>query len=254
MEKIKNLNPYQKGVLIVMTAMALVFAVIYSMTISKVGFEYKDAVFVPCQENGSTVYSGKIQGQKAYFSVSEDKTVVFHYGDKIYGPYTAKEDDTAIPEKEKQSEDMIGVELRQGDDILFRGGVSEHGGSYWLYNEDGSLDNFGFSYITGDGIERDENGNVMDPVKPSASAILELMNGPELTHKGDWSVWFGAVFLCLLNGFSVLFADELFRWNLAFQIRNADHAEPSDWEIAGRYVGWTVITIAALIIFLTGLQ
>ncbi|MBS6517595.1 MAG: hypothetical protein KH353_05275 [Clostridium sp.] len=169
MEKIKRLNWYQKGVLIVMIAMALVFAVVYSMTISKVGFEYKNAIFVPSQENGI-------------------------------------------------------------------------------------LDNFEFSYTVGDGIERDENGNAIDPVKPSASAILELMNGPALTHKGDWSAWFGAVFLCLLNAFSVLFADELFRWNLTFQIRNADQAEPSDWEIAGRYIAWTVITIAALVIFLIGLQ
>ena len=58
------------------------------------------------------------------------------------------------------------------------------------------------------------------------------MNDPELTHKGDWSVWFGAVFICILNIFYILFADKLFRWNLAFQIRNASYAEPSDWEIA----------------------
>ena len=83
MKKIKRLNWYQKSVLVVMIAMALVFAVIYSMTISKVGFEYKDAIFVPSQENGSTVYSGRLRGQKAYFSVSQDKTVVFHYGNKI---------------------------------------------------------------------------------------------------------------------------------------------------------------------------
>ena len=254
MEKIKRLNWYQKSVLVVMIAMALVFAVIYSMTISKVGFEYKDAIFVPSKENGSIVYSGRLQGKKAYFSVSEDKTVLFRHGDKIYGPYTAKEDNTAIPEEEKPSEDMVGVELRQGDDILFRGGVLKHGDFYWLYNEDGNLDSFGFSYTTGDGVERNENGNVIDPVKPSASAILELMNEPVLTHKGDWSAWFGAVFLCLLNAFSVLFADELFRWNLSFQIRNAEHAEPSDWDIAGRYTAWTLITIAAFVIFLMGLQ
>ena len=66
--------------------------------------------------------------------------------------------------------------------------------------------------------------------------------------------WFGAVFICILNALSIFFADELFRWNLAFQIRNVDHAEPSDWEIAGRYIGWTVMTIMALVIFITGLQ
>ena len=254
MEKIKSLNCYQKGVLIFMITMALVFAVVYPMTISQVGFEYKDTILVPSQENVSTLYSGKIQGQQAHFIVSEDKTVVFQHGDKTYGPYTAKEDPTAIPKDEEMAEYMTGVELRQGEDILFRGGVLETGDSYWMYNEDGSLDNFGFSYITGDRIERDENGNVIDPLEPSASTILELMNDPELTHKGEWSALFGAAFICVLNALSILFADELFRWNLAFKIRNVDHAEPSDLEIAGRYMGWTVLTIMALVLFITGLQ
>lgn len=84
MEKIKSLNRYQKGVLIFMIAMALVFALIYPMTISQVGFEYKNTILVPSQEDGSTVYSGKIQGKQAHFTVSKDKTVVFQYGDKTY--------------------------------------------------------------------------------------------------------------------------------------------------------------------------
>ena len=147
-----------------------------------------------------------------------------------------------------------GVELRQGEEILFRGGVLETGDSYWLYNEDGTLENFGISYVTGDGIVRDENGNVIDPMEPSASTILDLMAGPELTHKGEGFVWFGAVFICVLNAISILFADELFRWNLAFRIRNVDDSEPSDWVIAGRYITWTVLPIAALVLFVIGLQ
>lgn len=254
MKKIKNLNRYQKNVLIFMIVMALVFTVVYPMTISQVGFEYKDTILIPSQENGSTVYSGKIQGQQACFTVSEDKTVVFQHGNKTYGPYTAKEDPTAIPKDQEMAEYMTGVELRQGEDILFRGGVLETGDSYWLYNEDETLDNFGFSYVTSDGIERDENGNEIDPLEPSASTILELMNDPELSHKGEWFAWFGALFICVLNAISILFADELFRWNLTFQIRNADHAEPSDLEIAGRYIDWTVVLIMALVIFVMGLQ
>ena len=63
-----------------------------------------------------------------------------------------------------------------------------------------------------------------------------------------------AMFLCILNAISILFADELFRWNLSFQIHNADNAEPSDWEIVGRYIGWTVLPMIALMLFITGLQ
>lgn len=254
MGRIKELNRYQKGVLLLMIAMALVFAVLYPMTISRVGFEYKDSILVPSEESGSTVYSGKLMGEQASFTVSADKTVVFQHGDRTYGPYTVKEDSTAIPKDREMAEHMTGVELRKGKVIMFRGGVLKTGDSWWLYNEDGTLYNFGFFYVTSDGIERDENGNIIDPVEPSASTIFELMNGPELTHKGEGFAWFGAVFICIINALTIFFADELFRWNLTFQIRNVDHAEPSDWEIAGRYIGWTVRPIMALVIFIMGLQ
>lgn len=51
MEKIKSLNSYQKGILIFMIAMVLVFAIVYPKTISKVGFDYKDTIFVPSETN-----------------------------------------------------------------------------------------------------------------------------------------------------------------------------------------------------------
>lgn len=186
--------------------------------------------------------------------MTQDKTVDFQYGDKDYGPYTAKEDPTAIPKDEEMAEYMTGVVLRQGDRILFRGGVLETGDYRWLYSADGASDHLKVTYVTSDGIQTDENGNVIDPMEPSASTILELMNGPKLTHKGSWLAWFGAVFICVLNTLSVLFADELFRWNLAFRIRDADQAEPSDWEIAERYIGWTVTAITAFVIFIIGLE
>ena len=253
MERIKSLNRYQKGILILMIAMALIFAVIYPKTISRVGYRYNDAILVPTQENGHTLYSGKIKGKPACFTVSEN-TVVFQYGDKTYGAYTIKEDPAAVPEDHEMKDSMTGIEVLEGNDLLFRGGVIDFGNHYWFYNEDGMLDSMiDISYMTGDGIERDENGNPIDRMKPTVSTIYELTNNPELTHKGDGLAWFGAVFICILNAVSILFADELFRWNLAFQIRNAERAEPSDWEIAGRYVGWTVITIMAFMVFMLGL-
>lgn len=254
MTRIKALNRYQKAVLIVMGVMILIFTVLYFRTISRVGFEYQDVIFVPYQENGSTVYSGKFRGKQSQFTVSENNTVVFQWGDTVYGPYTAKEDPTAIPMLEELAESMTGVELYQGEEVLFRGGVLKTEDIFWLYHEDGGLENIGISFIDSDGVERDEFGNEIDFVQPSADTILKLMDGPELTHKGEWLVWFGAVCACILNGLSILFADELFRWNLSFQIRNAEHAEPSEMQIVGRYISWTVLTIMALVLFIMGLQ
>lgn len=53
---------------------------------------------------------------------------------------------------------------------------------------------------------------------------------------------------------TILFADELFRFQLSFRVRDVENAEPTDWELFGRYAGWTVLPIAALVIFLLGLQ
>lgn len=253
MVKMKSLDNYQKSIIIFMIVMSIVFAVVYSVTISKVGYEYNEVILVPTQENGSTIYSGKIKGEKAQFTVSKDNVVLFEYGDRTYGPYSAKEDPTAIPKDFETLTNITGVELRQGEDILFRGGVSKNDDFHWLYNEDGSFYHSS-SYVDYNGIIIDGNGNVVDPFKPPVYTILELMNNPELKHKGDWSIWFTAVFVCVLNAVSILFVDELFRFNLSFQIRNAHNAEPSDLEIVGRYVSWTVFVIGALVLFIIGLQ
>ena len=251
MEKLQRLTRYQKVLLIVMTAMALVFAAVYFKTVSRVGFAYQDAIFVPSRENGSTVYSGTLLGQQACFTVSEDRTVVFQCGDHVYGPFIAKEDPSAIPKDSEIADLMTGVELREGGELLFRGGVFESEGTPLLfYKEEGSLVTTDFS-VTSGGIER----VTMDSVKPTPSAILELMGGaPKLTHKGTWLAWFAGVVLCAVNALLILFADELFRWNLSFWIRNPDYAEPSDWEIATRYLCWTLLPVLALVSFVVGLQ
>ena len=149
---------------------------------------------------------------------------------------------------------MIGVELYNGNEIIFRGGALKHADGWWLFNEDGSLEDIGISWTISNGIETDENGNVIDQMEPQVSVILELMAGPKMTHKGEWYVWFGGVIICIITAISILFAEELFRWNLSFLIRNVEHAEPSEWEIASRYIAWTMLTMMALVIFITGLQ
>lgn len=254
MQRIKNLNGYQKGLLLLMLAMALVFAVVYHMTIARVGVLYQNAIFVPAEENGVTVYSGKLRGKQAEFTVSADKTVSFRCDGQTYGPYTVKEDPTARPEDEFGREVMTGVEIRDGEELLFRGGFWQSDGSFWLRNADGSMDLGMQTYVVENGVKKDSDGNIIDPAKPSASDILRLVFDPELTHKGTWLAWLGAVFLSILNAVSILYADELFHWNLSFQIRNAEAAEPSEWEMMKRYISWTVFVIAALIVYFLGLQ
>jgi len=189
MERIKSLNRYQKIVLLLLTAMLVVFTVIYFVVSSRVGFAYKGAILRPQDDGGSTIYSGRISGETASFTVTQDKTVTFHYGDKMYGPYTAREDPSAVPKDDSEmAKHMTGVEIREGDNLFFRGGVLATGGSnreMMLFDEDGGFASVDVLVSSGNGVMYDSEGNVVDQMAPSATTILRLMDDPELTSKGS---------------------------------------------------------------------
>ncbi len=142
---------------------------------------------------------------------------------------------------------MTGIEVRCGDDILFRGAVTSYG---WLYNEDGSTYYPQITISTSNEPKKEVTTNV----EPSVLTIYQLLNDPELTHKGIARAWFIGAFVCIANTMFILFADELFRWQLRFRIDDVYSVEPSDWEITRRYIAWTFFMIAALLIYILGLQ
>ena len=251
MERIKNLDTFQKIVLILMAVMLVYFTVAYAVSINRKGFAYQESIFVAEQEGENTVYSGKIEGAPASFTVTPEKVVTFHYRNQTYGPYTAKEDPTAVPEGESGT----GVEIRNNGKIMFRGSVLPMQDGFWLVKEDGSVDTFTITAIMGDGTVVDMHGNVIDPYAPTAHTILKLMKGPDLTsYKGAWPLWMLGVVFSAMNAISILFADELFRWRMSWRVSNPESIDPSDWEIGSRYIGWAVTTVIILVYLNFGLN
>ena len=248
MERIKALDYRQKWILLIMGVMVLVFSVLYPVTLARVGFSYRDTILVPGDKNGTTVYSGKIQGESASFTVTQDKTVTFQYGVFTYGPYTVKEDSQAAPESGDLADTLSGVEIWRQNSRLFRGGVRKLDQNGWLlYNENGTLYNIETEIIfSGD--------NSDEQMEPSLSTILDLTMGPELTHKGHWLPWVLGILLCVINAVSILYADELFRFWLSFRIESPELVEPTDFEITGRYLGWIAMLIGIFVVFIIGLS
>ena len=247
MERFKTLDYRQKWIFLIMGVMVLVFTILYPVTLSRVGYSYRDAILVPHEAEGTTVYSGKIQGEAASFTVTQDKTVTFQYGDFTYGPYTVKEDPQAAPESGDLADSLSGVEIWRQDSRLFRGGVQkleQHG--WLLYYENGEPYGLEIKITTGD--------NSAAQMEPSLATILDLAMGPELTHKGHWLPWFLGILLCVVNAVSILYADELFRFWLSFRIESPELVEPTDLEITGRYFGWIAMLIGILVVFVIGLS
>lgn len=250
MKRFRELERFPKILLIALLLMTVIFGAVYGITTSRVGYLHNDEIFVPRQSEGALVYEGKVDGLDSSIVVALD-TVIVNWGSKTYGPYTLREDPTAVPED--ISFPMTGIEILDGSKIYFRGGVTDAFSDFWLINEDGSHTD-SMSYTISGGVEYDMNGNPIDHMKPIPYQIVSLLRGPELEHKGHWEVWFMGLILALITAVSILFADELFYLSICFRVENAETAEPSDWHIATRSLGWLFLTIMTGVCFLMGLQ
>lgn len=56
MERIKGLDRYQKGILLFMAVMVLVFTVAYSITTTRIGFSYRDTILTVRRGTWETLY------------------------------------------------------------------------------------------------------------------------------------------------------------------------------------------------------
>ena len=250
----RPVTTYGKILLFALVCMVVVFTVLYPVTISRKGFLYQDRILVPTTENGTTIYSAKVKGEQWRITVTTDKTVTFRIGDKQYGPYTAKKDPTAIPKGDDMAHLMTGIEVREGDEICFRGGIYDVGSRWMLVNEDGTPANFGSIAYLSDGTMVDGEGNIVDPMEPSVTTVLKLMQGPKLTHKGQGAIWILGVFVAIVAGVNILYADELFRLKFIFRVENPEDIEPSAYELAMRPIAWTILVLITVWTFMKGLQ
>ena len=127
---------------------------------------------------------------------------------------------------------------------------------YFFIHSDGSSDLHNLYYedaVTGV-VYNAETGEVHDRMAPTIRDIYALLTTPPLTHKGEGMAWLAGVVICIVNAATLLFADELFHWKMSFLLRNAEGAEPSDWQLGQRFISGATLGILALVVFVLGLQ
>ncbi len=245
MERIRNLGGFQKGVLLFLVLMFIVFTALYIRAGSRWGYEYNGGLLVRCEEGGATVYKGTVRGRTIRFYTSPG-IVSYVFGEKeSIKTYTFTEDPSAIPAEYRRTPGAKGIELRSGDELLFRGAALYEGGSgvYLVPENEESEWELSLSF----------NGDADDPWTPSVKQLFELEHGPRLSRRGSWGVWVVGTLICLLAAVYAIFPDELFRFGMRFYIRGADKAEPSDWELMRRHIAWVVQPLCALVIYIIGL-
>lgn len=245
----KELSRYRQVLLVIMAAEILWFLVANIIAAVRPGLEYQDGFLYARREGETQIYEGKLDGEKAQFTVSPTGEVAYQWGDYSYGPYQVTRDPSAAP---AQQENAVGIEISQGDVLLFRGGYVPN--SYvGLYQESGepvmSLDIY---MVTSGGTILNGSGGEISQQEyhaPSPAVLARVVLAPELTHRGSVLLYLVVTLFAALNIFQICFPGFFFRLSLMGLVRNREDAEPSDFYIWMEHIEWAVLAIACLVFY-----
>ncbi|MBS6215789.1 MAG: hypothetical protein KH704_02560 [Clostridiales bacterium] len=251
MNRWRALTPFPRIMLCIQAGLLVLFTALYPVLGMQRGIDFQGQFLRQVERGEDTVYTGTLDGKTVELTFTPSGALFYRWGDVEYGPYTLTEDPTALPPSELMG-DVTGVELRLDGAILFRGGYGWDG--LYLVNEDGTKLN-GLEIVTnGTAYGLDGSQQIYEEGLSITRAIGLLLEGPPLRSRADLELYFIGTLMAAINVASILFADELFRWNLRWRIRDPERAEPSEWELFSRGFSWVLLTILALFGYMMGLS
>lgn len=240
-----------RRIILLIHPVLLILSVILHLTLGQQQVvSYRDRYLRYEQQGAAAVYSGRAEGFNVKYAASSDSVVEFWLDGELDSTYTVTEDPTAIPGTSEAAalggpENLTGIEIRKGDEVWFRGAYPTYYSYYWLLDENGRGDPSDSIVIVGDSLP------APDPA-PTPRDVLSFARGPEISARGRpefilWGLLLSAICLATL-----LFEEQLFRWDLHFRVRDPYGAEPSDWELFSRWAGWAALTGVALLTYVLG--
>lgn len=246
--KWSEMSRYRRVLLLVMAAEILVFFIANVLAFLRPGLEYQDTLLYPRTEGELQIYQGRVDGETARFTVTPGGEVSYQWEEYTYGPYQISEDPSAVPDGYEGSQ---GIEIRLGDEVLFRGCylpsstfplIQEDGESLW---EDSNI-----YMISGEKIWR--NGQEIterEYREPSLSALARVALGTELTRQGNILLYLLITVLAVFNVLQICFPGLFFRRYIRWRVRDPELAEPSDFYIAMERMEWVVLAIVCLVLY-----
>lgn len=244
----REMSRFRRILLIVLAAMILGFGIATLVVGGRKGIEYRDTLLCFTQEGEVRRYAGRLDWKQTEFTVRPGGTVEYLWGEEVYGPYQVAEAPSAAPEAY-----MTGLEIRQGEAVLFRGGLADLGGWPMLYGEDGKpFEMLSFTYSSG-GKTYDPNGKELTPRdlhEPSLTMVARLGTGePELTRRGSFGLYLLTTLLAAFNIFQICFPGLMFRWSIMWHVKDPEAAEPSDFYVSMERAEWVILTGMAAVFY-----
>lgn len=235
-------KPYQKIILCLFAAMAVIFAIWTAISHANEGVLFYGELLSVSTEGDTTVYSGEYRGTGITITCWEEN------GAKLVN-VTADGQPSAncrveYPEGTIKTEfgTTAGrIRIIKNDTVLFSGGYDPDADVYRrCFNEDGTWNP---SFHTG----TSQNTDPSISVQFDAMDILRFANTPALSSCGSWPHYFLALVLSIVGGLSIAFPDTLFYLRHFLHVQDP---EPTEFYYAVHKVSSIFFTAVVLFLYL----
>lgn len=237
---------FQKVLLCILLAMAVVFGVITLVLRMKPGVRYQNALLKISQEGDSTVYSGRAKGEKVTIWAcpqGEDRVVKLTVGTLIDHTYRVEYPGGTIESSFGLQYDRV-IITRDGL-IRFDGGYHPDGPISGFCDREGEVDFWIEISVSGTA------GGPWQDYEMSPTSIMAFANGPETTVRGSGVLYALGLFFSAFGAVFTAFPYTIFYLKVGRFVRNSD-AEPSDAYLTGNWIGCLLFACMALVAYLVG--
>ena len=233
---------FQKIVLLILAAMAVLFAVLTAVSRAQKGAYFEETLLRPSSPTQNvTVYTGKAHGTQVAITVTRESDTRATVEFLIEGVL----DDVCVvdyplaPIRTERWTTVDGVRVTKNGTLLFEGGYDPEDPIGWgWYTPEGVQDTRGA--LTARGYS---DANPWLGFEVSANTALRFARGPELESRGSWGMYFLLLVLTLLAALDAAFPMSLFYLQHCCDVRDP---EPSDFYLACQRVGWVLYPLLLL--------
>lgn len=236
----------QKIILILLLAMAVIFAVLTAVSRSRPGVAFHDTLLRISQTGDRTVYSGSLRGSEiAVASRPEgaDTEVTLSVDGRLRHTYRLEWPEGSIA----TDYGALARRIRITEDgaVTFEGGVLPNGDSFYLVDEDGFI-------FTGAALTMVGQSNpVASAPNLTAWQVVRFAGGQARSVRGSWGIYAAALLLSVFCALETAFPRGVFYLAHMLSVRDP---EPTEFYLLMQRLSCVLLTAVAFGVYLYGLR
>ena len=245
-------NKFQKIMMILLAAMILLFGVLTGMSRGRIGVEFHDALLKVQGTPDNGAYFGKAHGEEVSIVVLRESeteaSMSLCIGNQIEEHWRVEY--PLEPIQTEHGETKSGLRVYKEGQLVFEGAYdpADYSGTlgHILYDKNGEwtiAHSFDVQVISGE--------NYWQHYETSVNTVLEFVNGPEQTARGDWQMFAMATLVAVMALVMVAFPRELFEMSHRLYVEDP---EPTEFYFAMHYFSCCFLTVIALVVYMMGIR